>query len=231
MHTAAGIYALWPQRATELIGKICMKVVFYDNEIIVIEKPGGLLSVPGRGPDKQDCVVNRVRRMFPDVIAQPAVHRLDMHTSGIMILARTRESHRQLSMQFEQHIPNKIYIALLDGIIREREGKIELPFRLDPDNRPFQIYDPIHGRTGITLWRRLGIEENCTRIEFRPITGRTHQLRLHSAHELGLNTPIVGDALYGRGQQGDRMMLHASSLSVDHPLHGEKLTFTSTVPF
>ncbi len=208
-----------------------MKLIFYDSEIIVIDKPGGLLSVPGRGPDKQDCVVSRVRKLFPDIIAQPAVHRLDMQTSGIMVLGRTRESHRHLSMQFEQGIPKKIYTALLDGVVTELEGRIELPFRLDPQNRPYQIYDPIGGKVGITIWRRIGIEGQYSRIEFQPLTGRTHQLRLHASHELGLNIPIVGDVLYGRGQEGDKMMLHASLLSLPHPLSGESLTFLSKASF
>lgn len=208
-----------------------MKIIFYDNNIVVVNKPGGLLSVPGRGPDKQDCVVSRVRRLFPDIIDQPAVHRLDMYTSGIMVLARTKESQRLLSMQFEQRIPNKKYMSILDGIVTKKEGRIELPFRLDPHNRPYQIYDPIHGKKGVTIWRRIAIEKQCTRIEFQPLTGRTHQLRLHAAHELGLNTPIVGDILYGRGHEGDQMMLHASSLTIRHPLSGKSLTFCSKVPF
>ena len=108
--------------------------IFYDSEIIVIDKPGGLLSVPGRGPDKQDCAATRVRKLFPDIIPQPAVHRLDMYTSGVMVLARTKEAQRNLSMQFEKRTPQKIYIALLDGILCQREGKIELSFRLDPQN-------------------------------------------------------------------------------------------------
>jgi tRNA pseudouridine32 synthase / 23S rRNA pseudouridine746 synthase len=208
-----------------------MKLLFHDDEIIVIDKPGGLLSVPGRGPDKQDCVVKRVRLLFPGIPEQPAVHRLDMYTSGIMVLAKTKKSQRLLSMQFEQRIPNKIYIALLDGIINEEKGKIELPFRLDPQNRPYQVYDPAHGKIGITFWRRIAIENRITRVEFQPLTGRTHQLRLHAAHEQGLNTPIVGDSLYGRGLDGEQMMLHAASLSIHHPKSGENLTFTSKTPF
>tara|TARA_Y100000589_G_C26982613_1_gene559217 strand:+ start:318 stop:782 length:465 start_codon:yes stop_codon:yes gene_type:complete len=154
-----------------------------------------------------------------------------MYTSGVMVLARTKEAQRNLSMQFEKRTPQKIYIALLDGILCQREGKIELSFRLDPQNRPYQIYDPDHGKIGITTWRRIQVEGSRTRVEFRPLTGRTHQLRLHAAHELGLNMPIVGDALYGLGQEGDQMMLHASSLSFLHPLSGKRLTFSSKVPF
>ncbi len=208
-----------------------MNIIYSDTEIIVVEKPGGLLSVPGRGEDKQDCVVTRVRRLFSPCIDQPAVHRLDMYTSGIMILARTPESHRNLSSQFEKRQTQKRYLALVDGIIAEPHGRIELQFRLDVNNRPYQIYDPHHGKLGITLWKRLGIEKSYTRIEFIPITGRTHQLRVHAAHKLGLNTPIVGDRLYGNGTEGDRMMLHAASLTFSHPHTGKPVTFTSPAPF
>ena len=208
-----------------------MKVIYSDTEIIVVDKPGGLLSVPGRGSDKQDCVVSRVRQLFPDIIAQPAVHRLDMQTSGLMVLARTTQAHRDLSIQFSKRITKKVYIALLDGIIAGKSGRIELSFRLDPDNRPYQVYDPVRGKLGVTLWRSRGVEENRTRMEFTPLTGRTHQLRLHAAHEQGLHTPIVGDSLYGAGQEGDRMLLHAAKLSLFHPRSAEKLAFTSPVPF
>jgi tRNA pseudouridine32 synthase/23S rRNA pseudouridine746 synthase len=208
-----------------------MKVLFYDDEIIVIDKPGGLLSVPGRGPEKQDCVVSRVREIFPEIPKQPAVHRLDMYTSGVMVLARTKASQRNLSMQFEQRTPKKLYTALLDGIITQLEGRVELPFRLDPYNRPYQIYDPVHGKVGITIWRRLGTEGSYSRVEFQPLTGRTHQLRVHAAHRFGINAPIVGDSLYGNGQEGNQMMLHATSLAIQHPQSNEIVTFTSSVPF
>lgn len=208
-----------------------MKLIYHDAEIIVIDKPGGLLSVPGRGSDKQDCVVNRVQRLFPDMIAQPAVHRLDMQTSGLMVLARTRHAHRDISKQFSHRIPEKIYVALLEGIVSEKSGRIELAFRLNPDNRPYQIYDSRQGKVGITLWQKIGIEKNRTRVEFTPLTGRTHQLRLHAAHEQGLNTPIVGDCLYGNGQEGDQMLLHATGLSFFHPQSGKRVSFSSPVPF
>ena len=187
--------------------------------------------MPGRGPERQDCVVSRLRRRFVDLIPQPAVHRLDMYTSGVMILARTKESHRNLSIQFEQRKPEKTYIALVEGCLAQQQGRIELKFRLDIDNRPYQIYAPLNGKTGITLWRKIQNENGCTRIMFHPLTGRTHQLRLHAAHPLGLGSPIVGDSLYGNGREGDKMMLHAASLSISHPLSGEVLTFTSNIPF
>ncbi len=208
-----------------------MNILYCDTDILVINKPGGLLSVPGRGPDKQDCVVSRIKAMYPDIIAQPAIHRLDMYTSGVMVLARTSEAHKKVSGQFEQRKTEKKYIALLDGIVSEESGEIELKFRLDIDNRPYQIYDPVQGKTGITLWRKLAIEGHRTRVEFRPLTGRTHQLRLHAAHNLGLNTPIVGDNLYGNGNEGDQMMLHAYSLTIFHPTTDEKIAFIAKVPF
>mgnify|MGYP001270300176 CR=1 FL=1 len=206
-------------------------VIFSDASLLVVDKPAGLLAVPGRGADKQDCVVARIRRLVPAMIAQPAVHRLDMATSGLMLLAVTAEVHRRLSRQFEARQVQKRYTALLDGIVAAQAGEIRLPFRLDPANRPYQIHDPIHGKLGITSWRRLAIEGERTRIEFTPLTGRTHQLRVHAAHRLGLGIPIVGDRLYGRGDEGERMMLHASFIALTHPVSGTALTFASPVPF
>lgn len=202
-----------------------------DPDFLVLNKPGGLLAVPGRGPDKQDCVVNRVKALYPDCIKQPAVHRLDMYTSGIMLLARSKEAHRRLSMQFEQRLIKKEYIALLDGLLEFDEGLIELSFRLDTENRPLQIYDPIHGKTGITLWRKISEDKKTTRVLFLPLTGRTHQLRVHAAHPLGLGVPIVGDTLYGQGKEGGQMFLHASSLSIVHPFSGHNMEFLSAPCF
>jgi tRNA pseudouridine32 synthase/23S rRNA pseudouridine746 synthase len=206
-------------------------VIFRDGSLLVVNKPAGLLAVPGRGADKQDCVVARLRPLVPGMIAQPAVHRLDMATSGLMLVAVTAAAHRQLSRQFETRQVRKRYIALLDGIVAGRQGEIRLPFRLDPDNRPCQIHDPNHGKMGITSWRRLAVEGQRTRIEFTPVTGRTHQLRVHAAHRLGLGIPIVGDRLYGRGEEGERMLLHASFLALSHPVSGTPLTFASPAPF
>ncbi len=197
----------------------------------MVNKPGGLLAVPGRGPDKQDCVVNRVKDRFPDCIEQPTVHRLDMYTSGIMLLARSKEAHRLLSMQFEQRKVKKEYIALLDGIVEEQQGTVKLAFRLDPENRPRQVYDPVRGKTGISHWIKIEESKAQTRVLFSPLTGRTHQLRLHSAHHLGIGVPIVGDSLYGHGKEGDTMFLHASSLSFLHPFSGERLEFSSQPDF
>ncbi len=208
-----------------------LTIIHADPDFLVVNKPGGLLAVPGRGPDKQDCVVSRIKALYPDCIEQPAVHRLDMYTSGIMLLARSTEAHRLLSKQFEQRKVEKEYIALLDGIIAEEEGTIELAFRLDPENRPYQVYDPVQGKLGITRWQKTGEEADRTRVLFFPMTGRTHQLRLHAAHPLGLGVPIVGDALYGRGEEGDAMLLHASRLVILHPYGGQRITFRSKPDF
>ncbi|MGB5684534.1 MAG: RluA family pseudouridine synthase [Candidatus Electrothrix sp.] len=216
-----------------------LEIIFADQQLVVVNKPGGLLAVPGRGPDKQDSVVSRFKEQFPDAIDQPAVHRLDMATSGLMVLALTTEAHRHLSGQFSQRQVDKVYIALLDGTVHEavtgKNGEIELRFRLDPDNRPYQVYDPVQGKVGITRWRRLGLCSSegrpQTRIEFIPLTGRTHQLRLHAAHPLGLSCPIIGDSLYGSGQMGDPMYLHATRLAFTHPLSKERLDLYSPPSF
>jgi tRNA pseudouridine32 synthase/23S rRNA pseudouridine746 synthase len=212
-----------------------LEIIYADQRLAVVNKPGGLLAVPGRGPDKQDCVVRRFKERFSDTIAQPAVHRLDMATSGLMVLALTAEAHRHLSRQFSERQVEKKYIALLDGSVEGEGGEIILCFRLDPDNRPHQIYDPARGKTGVTRWRRLHVRNSesrpQTRVEFIPLTGRTHQLRLHAAHELGLGCPIVGDSLYGGGKMGDPMLLHAALLAFTHPATGERLEFSSPVPF
>jgi tRNA pseudouridine32 synthase / 23S rRNA pseudouridine746 synthase len=208
-----------------------MEIVFADEAIVVVGKPGGVLAVPGRGPDKQDCVAARLRRLFPAMIVQPAVHRLDMYTSGLMVFAVTAEAHKVLSRQFENRLVDKRYMALVEGIVAGESGEIRLPFRLDPDNRPLQIHDALHGKLGITRWQKVGVEGRYTRIIFTPLTGRTHQLRVHAAHPLGLAAPIVGDSLYGTGQDGDRMCLHATFLQFHHPLTGGRLQFSSESPF
>lgn len=221
-----------------------LKILYRDENILVVEKPSGLLSVPGRGEEKQDCVVSRMRRLFTETIMQPSVHRLDMDTSGLMVLAFDAESQRALSVQFQDGVIKKEYVAVLDGIpksalggIDERTvgGRIELKFRLDVERRPYQIYDEENGKLGVTDWKRLRIwtmnGRKVTSVLFTPHTGRTHQLRLAAASPRGLNAPIVGDNLYGRNQQENcgaqkiRMMLHASYLSFTHPASGRKMEF------
>ena len=208
-----------------------LPILYADSDLVMIEKPSGLLSVPGRGTANQDCVVARIRHAFPDCPKHPEVHRLDMDTSGIMVFALNKESHRELSRQFQDRETKKSYIALLDGEIDGESGTIELAFRLDLDNRPQQIYDPVRGKLGTTLWKKLSVEKGQTRVELTPITGRTHQLRLHAASEHGLGAPIVGDRLYGSGTAPGQLKLHACSLSITHPATHKILTKTSKPRF
>ncbi len=211
-----------------------MTIIHQDEHIVVVDKPSGFLSVPGRGAEKIDSVAHRISTTIPGCIEQPAVHRLDMDTSGLLVLALTKEAHRHLSKQFQDRHTEKEYFALLDGELPEdlgESGTITLPFRLDIDNRPYQIHDEVHGKMGTTHWRRISVEDGITRIHFQPVTGRTHQLRVHSAHEKGLGLPILDDPLYGNGADPGKMKLHAAKLSFDHPVTGEQLTFTSPTPF
>ena len=212
-----------------------LEILYRDKDIIVVNKPSGLLSVPGKGEEKQDCVETRVRLLFPQAPKQCAVHRIDMETSGILVLALNSEAHRKLNEMFAEGKVQKKYIALLDGILRGKgEGCTKLPFRLDVQNRPRQIYDKVNGKTGITLWKKLGVEKlmtpagtkMVTRIEFSPLTGRTHQLRLAascSAELGGLGIPIAGDSLYGNHEAEHRLMLHAEEITFQHPVSGEKI--------
>lgn len=215
----------------EMLG---LNILYRDDEIIVVNKQSGLLSVPGRGPDKQDCIVNRVRRLFPECIEQPSVHRLDMETSGLLVLAFTKDSHRNLQQQFEKKLVQKKYVALIDGILPQESGEMTLYFRLDVDNRPHQIWDRENGKEAVTQWKKLGTEKytapdgkkrTVTRVEFTPLTGRTHQLRLASADGHGFGKPIIGDTLYGKCENGERLMLHAQYLSFVHPVSGKKMEF------
>ena len=208
-----------------------LKIIHEDEVFVVVDKESGMLSVPGRGPDKRDCVAERVREMYPGCPEQPAVHRLDMDTSGLLVVARNVEAQRRLSIQFQERETRKRYVALLDGLLEGERGTIELPFRVDIDNRPHQIHDPIHGKLGITHWERIRIEGACTRISFVPVTGRTHQLRVHAAHALGLGIPIVGDPLYGNGTGPGQLKLHAAELGFQHPTSGVELDFCSAPAF
>lgn len=208
-----------------------MEVLYQDHEIVVVRKSSGFLSVPGRGPEKLDSVSHRIRISIPGCITQPSVHRLDMDTSGLMVLGLTTAAHRNLSIQFQDRLTDKRYQALLEGQLEGDSGTITLPFRLDVENRPFQIYDEVHGKMGTTHWQKVGIEDNLTRIDFVPITGRTHQLRLHSSHPKGLGIPIVGDSFYGTGTGPGQLKLHATYLAFAHPETGEILQFESPPPF
>ena len=208
-----------------------IKILYTDPTFVVVDKPGNLLSVPGRLPQHHNCVIRQIQELFPECIQHPAVHRLDMATSGIMVVALTKEAQRNLSIQFQERQTHKTYIAVVDGLVSQDTGTMTLPFRLDPDNRPYQIYDEIHGKMGETKYQIIKRTEHQTRIEFTPVTGRTHQLRVHSAHPKGLHCPIHGDSLYGTGTDGDKMLLHATTLKFNHPLTGKSLSFYSPPAF
>ena len=219
----------------EILG---LKILYRDKDIIVVNKQSGLLSVPGRGPEKQDCVVNRVKKLFPECIEQPSVHRLDMETSGLMVLAFTKDAHRNLCRQFEEGLVQKKYVALLDGILAKKgiaqTGTMELYFRLDVENRPHQIWDSVYGKKAITEWQILNVEKylspmenkkNVTRVLFIPHTGRTHQLRLASADSHSFGVPIIGDTLYGHCEPNERLMLHSCYIKFTHPSTGQIMEF------
>lgn len=199
----------------------------------MVDKPSGLLSVPGKGAQNQDCVVARVRAMVPAARGPMIVHRLDMETSGLLVVALDEQAQRELSMQFERRDVEKSYVAVLDGIVERDAGVIELPLRPDIDNRPVQIVDHVHGRPATTRYRVLVREGDRTRVEFEPITGRTHQLRVHAATPAaagGMGHPIVGDRLYG-GPEAARLMLHAGYLAFREPGTPRRVEFRSPPPF
>lgn len=203
---------------------------------VVVEKPAGLLSVPGKGEANQDCVAARVMAMFPDATGPLTVHRLDMETSGVMVVALTPEAHRALSMQFEARTVNKRYVGVVGGSIAESDGVIELWHRVDLDHRPRQIIDRDRGKFAVTNWRAI---ERCevgehvrTRIEFEPITGRTHQIRVACAAPEGLGAPLIGDSLYGDLSDAIvRMLLHATMLEFTDPNSGQTIRVESPAPF
>jgi len=167
--------------------------------------------------------------MYPDIKSPIIIHRLDMSTSGILVLAKNKEAHQIIQDQFIQHTVNKRYTALLEGVIEEKEGLIDLPLRVDLDDRPRQMVCYEYGKPARTEFKVVAIEGNRTRIHYFPLTGRTHQLRVHSAHVKGLNAPIVGDDLYGN--RADRLHLHAGFISFKHPKTGELMRFEVTDPF
>ena len=191
-----------------------LEIVYEDNYLVVVNKPAGMLSVPGKG--EIDSVYQHIKTLYPDATGPLIVHRLDMATSGVLLIAKNKKVHQHLQAQFKNRMIKKRYIALLDGKIPSKEGTITLPLRMNPLDRPRQIVDHEHGKTAITLYRVLNEQEGRTLIAFYPLTGRTHQLRVHAAHPEGLHCPIRGDELYGR--KADRLYLHAESLEFVHPI-------------
>ncbi len=204
-----------------------LKIVYEDDYLAVVNKPAEFLSVPGK--DITDSVWSRVKSLYPNASGPLIVHRLDMSTSGLLLIAKSAIVYKNLQAQFIQRKVKKRYVALLDGIVNKSKGVIDLPLRVDLDNRPNQIVCFDYGKPAKTEWKVLEQRGNQTLVYFYPITGRTHQLRVHAAHQLGLNTPIVGDDLYGT--KANRLHLHAESITFNHPVSKESLTVTVAADF
>ena len=203
-------------------------IVYQDMHLLLAEKPSGLLSVPGRGPEKADCFISRVQAEVSDALI---VHRLDMETSGLMVLARGPENHKALSVQFQDRLVKKTYTARVAGVPIDREGRVDLPLVKDWPNRPLQKVDHINGKPSVTHWRLLETEGNVSCLELTPETGRSHQLRVHLN---AIGHPILGDQLYGTAQSkagADRLQLHACTLEITHPATGEALRRHSPASF
>ncbi|HRQ76534.1 MAG TPA: RluA family pseudouridine synthase [Phycisphaerales bacterium] len=215
-----------PQQMTSTL----IPIIHQDDRIIVLNKPSGLLSVPGIGPEKADCLASRIAAVHPGA---RIVHRLDRDTSGVIIMAFDADAHRELSRQFHDREVEKTYLAIVAGEPAADEGTIDLPMRKDMEagSTPMQVIDHVQGRRAVTYWR---VIERCgdrTRVELRPVTGRSHQLRLHMKC---LGHPILGDDLYAPEplqRMADRLCLHAHTLSITHPSTGAPMTFIAPAPF
>ncbi|MDR0578380.1 MAG: RNA pseudouridine synthase [Candidatus Accumulibacter sp.] len=217
-----------PLPASPPIGAVSL--VYVDRALIVADKPARLLSVPGRGPDKQDCLIARLQAEFPDALI---VHRLDFDTSGLVVLARGKKTHRALSLLFQERRVEKRYAAVVEGKPPGTRGAIDLPLRVDWPNRPLHKVDFEAGKPALTRYELISFdaEKNASRVALMPETGRTHQLRVHMR---ALGHPILGDPLYGgerAAAMADRLLLHADSLAFAHPLTGKALNFTRAAPF
>ncbi|MEH2276201.1 MAG: pseudouridine synthase [Nostoc sp.] len=221
------VYTISPLSPTK--GEI--PIIYEDEWLIAVNKPAGLLSVPGRYRDRQDSVLSRLRHLLPDGITLASVHRLDQETSGILLLARDRQTHRQLSQQFQQRQVYKVYEAILSGAVTVDQGTIELPLWADPENRPNQKVDWQHGKPSLTHFQVMAREEDYTRVEFTPLTGRTHQLRVHAADVRGLGVTILGDRVYGCCAVTSRLHLHARELRFEHPQLEKSLHLQAITPF
>lgn len=204
-----------------------LEILFEDDWLLAINKPAGMLSVPGK--TDADSVYQRLKTQYPDATGPMIVHRLDMATSGILLIAKTKEVHQNLQAQFKNRTVKKRYTALLDGVITADKGIIDLPLCLDPSDRPRQIVNEKYGKPAMTRYQVLSRSNNQTRIAFYPLTGRTHQLRVHASHPQGLNTPIIGDELYGKG--AERLYLHAEFLEFRHPVSGEIIRIEKKADF
>lgn len=204
------------------------EVLYADAELLVVDKPSGLLSVPGLGEDKQDCQISRLQADYPGA---RVVHRLDRDTSGLLVVARNADSHRELSRQFQDREVGKRYIALVIGQLAETGGRITFPLRYDPPTKPRHVVDMENGQPSLTEWALLAQEESHARVALVPHTGRSHQLRVHMQ---ALGHPLLGDALYAPADAapaGSRLCLHAETLEFTHPLSRARLRFHRPAPF
>lgn len=209
-------------------------VIFRSDRLVVIDKPSGMLSVPGKGPDKQDCAIARVKKLFPHARGPMIVHRLDTDTSGLLAVALDERTQRDLSIQFEDRRVEKAYVALVDSTLEHLpdQGEISLPLRADIERRPYQIVDHEFGKPAQTRYRVLAREPDRARLRLEPVTGRTHQLRVHCADGQGLRAPILGDVLYGSPDTFPRLALHAEFLSIFDPDNpARRLDLHAPAPF
>lgn len=204
-----------------------LNIVYEDQWLLIINKPAGMLSVPGK--ERQTSIYDLAREAYPEAEGPMIVHRLDMATSGLLIIAKDKKTHQHLQAQFKNRSIRKKYIALLDGIVPEDEGTIELPLCPNPLDRPRQMVDTQYGKPAITYYQVLERTDKYTRIAFSPHTGRTHQLRVHAAHPSGLHCPIIGDELYGKKDK--RLYLHAESIEFTHPVNGQSMCITKKADF
>ena len=202
-------------------------ILHSDHQVVLVDKPSGLLSVPGKGADLADCLIARLQRVFPEALL---VHRLDRDTSGVMIFALTPHAQRHLGLQFENRQTRKTYIARVCGEMADKTGTVDLPLIVDWPNRPLQMVDHENGRKAVTDWRVVRKGGGETRVRLMPQTGRSHQLRVHM---LALGHPILGDPFYATGQARDfpRLMLHSETLQFRHPDGGQGMRITAKCPF
>lgn len=205
-----------------------LDILFQDDHILVLNKPSGLLSVPGKHDHLKDCLESRAQSVYPTATT---IHRLDMATSGILIMALNRPAHAHIGRQFERRQISKTYIARVYGQLKEDKGSVELPLRCDWPNRPKQMVDFDQGRHALTHWQVLERKKDETRLKLMPVTGRSHQLRVHT---LAIGHPILGDEFYAHEQaqhMADRLQLHAHEIILTHPFSKEKISFNSPLPF
>jgi len=204
-----------------------LDIIHFDHEILIVNKPSGLLSVPGKGPELTDCLIARLQVAFPQALL---IHRLDRDTSGVMVFALTPHAQRHIGLQFEKRMTKKTYVARVWGVLEPKAGTVDLPLIVDWENRPLQKVCHETGKPAQTDWKVLRSDSIESRVRMMPKTGRSHQLRVHM---LSLGHPILGDPFYAKGpaREYDRLMLHSEELRLRHPDGGEGVKFRAKAPF